>query len=119
MIMATKEFPLIPRDVNPVNTKYRVIGTQIPVPESIKVLKRLRDIEPRSMGGQPPVIWHHGKDFVVHDAYGNRWLDFSSGVLVTSCGHGRKEIVQAIQDIAGQGLYHAYSFPTEIRLQLV
>jgi 4-aminobutyrate aminotransferase-like enzyme len=71
------------------------------------------------MGGQPPVIWHHGEDFVVHDAYENKWLDFSSGVLVTSSGHGRKEIVEAIQKITQQGLYHAYCFPTEIRLQLV
>jgi len=117
--MATKEFPLIPRDVTPVDTVHRTICTQIPVPESIPVLKRLRDIEPRSMGGQPPVIWHHGKDFAVHDGYGNKWLDFSSGVLVTSSGHGRPEIIEAIQDIAGQGLYHAYCFPTEIRLQLV
>ena len=89
--MATKEFPLIPRDVIPVDTDYRTICTQIPVPESIPILKRLRDIEPRSMGGQPPVIWHHGEDFTVHDRYGNKWLDFSSGVLVTSSGHGRRD----------------------------
>lgn len=117
--MATKEFPLVPREVTAVDTKYRTIQTKIPVPESIPLLERLRDIEPRSMGGQPPVVWHHGKDFIVHDRYGNRWLDFSSGVLVTSSGHGREEIVKAIQEIAGQGLYHAYCFPTEIRLELV
>lgn len=117
--MATKEFPLIPRDVTPVETEYRRIKTQIPVPESIEVLQTLRDLEPRSMGGQPPVVWAGGDGFCVRDAYGNQWLDFSSGVLVTSSGHGRKEIVQAIQKMAGQGLYHAYCFPTEIRAKLV
>jgi 4-aminobutyrate aminotransferase-like enzyme len=117
--MATKEFPLVPRQVPEVNTRFRTIQTAIPVPQSVETLRRLRLIEPRSMGGQPPVIWDHGDNFVVCDPYGNRWLDFSSGVLVTSSGHGRREIVKAIQDHAGQGLYHAYCFPTEIRLKLV
>ena len=117
--MATKEFPLVPEAVEPVKTKYRTICTKIPVPESVAALKRLRELEPRSMGGQPPVLWHHGQGFTISDRYGNTWLDFSSGVLVTSSGHGRKEIAQAIANMAGQGMYHAYCFPTEIRLKLV
>jgi len=117
--VATKEFPLEPKPVAPVKTKYRTICTQIPVPESIKLLKKLRDIEPRSMGGQPPVIWDHGNDFTISDPYGNKWLDFSAGVLVTSSGHGRPEIVKAIQEMAGRGMYHAYCFPTEVRIKLI
>lgn len=117
--MATKEFPLVPEQVAPVETKYRKICTQIPVPESIPTLEKLRDIEPRSMGGQPPIIWDHGDGFTVSDAYGNTWLDFSAGVLVTSSGHGRKEICDAIKDMAEQGMYHAYCFPTEVRVKLV
>jgi len=117
--MATKEFPLVPEQVPPVDTKYRKICTSIPVPESIETLKKLRDLEPRSMGGQPPVVWHRGEGVCICDAYGNKWLDFSSGVLVTSSGHGRKEIIEAICNMAAQGLYHAYSFPVEIRVKLV
>lgn len=117
--MATKEFPLTPETVEPVKTEYRNIHTQVPVPESIPLLKKLRDLEPRSMGGQPPIIWDHGQGFTISDPYGNTWLDFSAGVLVTSSGHGREEIVKAIRDMAGKGLYHAYCFPTEIRAKLV
>jgi 4-aminobutyrate aminotransferase-like enzyme len=117
--MATRDFSLVPREVEKVNTRYRKMVTRFPVPESIEKLKRLRDLEPRSMGGQPPVMWHHGRNFVVCDPYGNQWLDFSSGVLVTASGHGRRPIIQAIQETAGQGLYHSYCFPTEIRLNLV
>ena len=117
--MATKEFPLVPESVAPVKTKYRTICTQIPVPESIKLLEKLRNLEPRSMGGLPPVIWDHGEDCTISDLYGNKWLDFSSGVLVTSSGHARPEIVKAIQDMAGRGMYHAYCFPTEIRIKLI
>jgi 4-aminobutyrate aminotransferase-like enzyme len=117
--MATKEFSLDPVDVAPVKTQYRNIQTAIPVPESVPRLKEMRALEPRSMGGQPPVIWHTGDHCTVSDAYGNTWLDFSSGVLVTNSGHGRKEIADAICETARQSLYHAYCFPTDERLQLV
>ena len=117
--MATKEFPLISQQVEPVSTRYRKIQTQIPVPESIEMLERLRELEPRSMGGQPPIVWQRGEGASVMDPYGNVWIDFSSGVLVAVSGHGRKEIVDAIRETALQGLYHAYCFPTEIRLKLI
>ncbi len=117
--MATKEFPLTPVQVDPVETKYRKITTQIPVPESIETLELLRDLEPRSFGGQPPIIWDHGEGFCIGDKYGNKWLDFSAGVLVASSGHGRPEICKAISAMADQGMYHSYAFPTEIRAKLV
>jgi 4-aminobutyrate aminotransferase-like enzyme len=117
--MATKEFPLTPEKVAPVKTRHRKIVTKIPVPKSIPMLKKLRDVEPRSMGGQPPIVWDHGKKFYVCDKYGNQWLDFSAGVLVTSSGHGHPKIRKAISKMAEQGLYHAYGFPTEIRTKLV
>lgn len=117
--MATKEFPLIPEQVETVKTAYRTIVTAIPVPESVELLKKMRETEPRSMGGQPPVIWDHGEGFTISDPYGNTWIDFSSGVLVTSSGHGRQEIVDAIAGMARHGLYHAYCFPTRIRAELV
>lgn len=117
--MATKEFSLKPVDVPPVKTAYRTIQTAIPVPESVPRLEEMRALEPRSMGGQPPVIWHGGDGCTVSDAYGNTWLDFSSGVLVTNSGHGRKEIADAICKTARQSLYHAYCFPTDERLELV
>jgi 4-aminobutyrate aminotransferase/(S)-3-amino-2-methylpropionate transaminase len=69
------------------------------------------------MGGQPPVIWSSGEGAILRDPYGNQWIDFSSGVLVTSVGHGHPKVVQAIQNQA-HNLYHAYCFPTEIRARL-
>lgn len=113
------EFPLTPVRVDAVETPYRRICTDIPVPESIPLLQRLRAHEPRSMGGQPPIVWQRGEGVCVCDPYGNRWLDFSSGVLVTASGHGHPDIVAALTATAGKGLYHAYCFPTEIRARIV
>jgi 4-aminobutyrate aminotransferase-like enzyme len=116
--MAGKSFPLEPQPTTPVHTANRRMVTPLPVPESLPHLLRMRDTEPRSMGGQPPVVWHRASGVHVFDAWGNQWLDFSSGVLVTSAGHGRPEIAAAIVETAQRSLHHAYCFPTEIRLEL-
>ncbi|MEI6914860.1 MAG: aspartate aminotransferase family protein [Armatimonadota bacterium] len=116
--MATKEFPLTPETVERVDTRYRRILTQIPVPESIPTLQKLRDTEPRSMGGQPPIVWDSGEGSFVRDPYGNQWIDFSSGVLVTSVGHSHPKVVQAMREVLDKHLYHAYCFPTDVRAQL-
>ena len=82
-----REFDITPRDVPRVDTKYRRIVSKLPHPESVPVLEALRTYEPTSMRGQPPVVWDRAEDVQVHDGYGNMWLDWSSGVLVTNAGH--------------------------------
>jgi len=111
-------YPLAPRKVPLVETEYRSIRTPIPVPESLPILERLRAVEPVSMSGQPLVVWERAEGVNVYDRWGNRWLDFSSGVLVTNAGHGRREIIQAIVSQAQHGLLHNYCFPSAIRARL-
>ena len=110
---------LTPRKVPTVQTKFRRIATEIPVPESIPILQKLRRFEPLSMGGQPPILWDRAEGVQVYDRWGNRWLDWSSGVLVTNAGHGHPKIRRAILDQVNHGLLHNYCFPSEIRAQLV
>jgi len=116
--MASKSYPLTPKQVTPVNTAFRRIQGQFPVPESIPLLEEQRRYEPRSMEGQPPVVWDRAEGFQVYDKYGNKWLDFSSGVLITNAGHGRKEIAKAIIAQARKGLLTHYCFPAEPRAEL-
>jgi len=101
-----------------VQTQYRRIVTELPVPESLPLLADAQRYEPRSMGGQPPIVWDRAEGFSVYDAWGNQWLDFSSGVLVTNAGHGRKEIADAIICQTQHGLLHNYCFPGEPRIRL-
>ena len=51
-------FTHTPKAVSPVSTEYREIKTMIPVPESIPLLKRMYELESRSMHGQMPIIWN-------------------------------------------------------------
>ena len=116
--MASRTFPTQPKNVKPVKTPYRIIRTQIPVPESIPVLETLRAHEPISMSGQPAIVWDSAEGCLVRDRWGNQWLDWSSGVLVANAGHGRKEIVEAIVKQANSPLLHNYCFPNEPRANL-
>lgn len=111
-------YSLTPVDVPHVETKYRTIKTKIPVPESIPIFEALTASEPKSMMGQPPVIWHKADDFTVCDKWGNRWIDWSSCVLVSNTGHGRQEIKDALMKIIDQGLLSTYVFVHEQRAEL-
>jgi 4-aminobutyrate aminotransferase / (S)-3-amino-2-methylpropionate transaminase / 5-aminovalerate transaminase len=112
-------FPQTPRVVPRVETRYRRIVTDLPVPESIPLLESLHSHEIRAMQGQPPVVWDHAEGFQVYDKWGNCWIDWSSGVLITNAGHGRKEIADAIAAQAQHHLLTNYCFPHESRARLV
>jgi 4-aminobutyrate aminotransferase-like enzyme len=113
-----REFSITPQKVPRIETKYRRIATPLPHPDSVATLEDLRRCEPQSMRGQPPLVWDRAEDIFVFDKYGNRWLDWSSGVLVTNAGHGAPEIKQAIIDQVQSGLLHNYCFPSEERAAL-
>jgi 4-aminobutyrate aminotransferase-like enzyme len=108
-------YSLKPVKVNKISTKYRTIKTSLPVPQSLPIFRALEKSEPRSMMGQPPIIWHKAEDFTVSDKWGNRWIDWSSGVLITNAGHGRKEIRRALKDVIDRGLLASYVFIHEQR----
>lgn len=111
-------FPITPKKVAHVHTKYRTIQTSLPVPESLPILEEMHKYEPLSMSGLPPIVWKTGENFMVHDYWGNRWIDWSSGVLVTNVGHGRKEMINAIVEQAKSGLLTNYLFPHKLRGKL-
>jgi 4-aminobutyrate aminotransferase / (S)-3-amino-2-methylpropionate transaminase / 5-aminovalerate transaminase len=113
-----KEFSITPVTVEPVATKYRTIKTALPHPDSVPTLEKLRRFEPMSMRGMPPIVWDRAEDYFVYDKHGNRWLDWSSGVLVTNAGHGPKEVREAIIAQVQSGLLHNYVFPSEERAEL-
>jgi 4-aminobutyrate aminotransferase-like enzyme len=115
--LMSKAFDLVPRKVPKVKTKYRRIVTEIPSTESIPLLKKLYQLEPFSMQGQPPIIWDRAEGINVYDPYGNKFLDFSSGVLVANAGHGRHEIRKAIEKVLHKPLLHNYCFPSLERLR--
>lgn len=116
--MADHKYSLVPQAVPQVETAYRRIVTKLPVPESLPIFARLSAYEPISMQGQPPVVWDRAEGFQVHDRWGNRWIDWSSCVLVANVGHGRPEIRAAMQRVMDKPLLSTYVFAHEQRAEL-
>jgi 4-aminobutyrate aminotransferase-like enzyme len=71
------------------------------------------------MAGQPPIIWHKAEGATISDRWGNRWIDWSSGVLITNAGHGHPAICKAIREALDRPLLATYVFPHEGRATLV
>ena len=112
------EYDLTPVSVPKIKTRFRTIQTAIPVPESLPVFQKLLQSEPRSMSGQPPILWHKAEGSLISDRWGNRWIDWSSGVLITNAGHGHPAICAAIRKELDQPLLATYVFPHEGRAEL-
>ncbi len=118
--MATfkRKYALTPVDVPKVETKHRRIVTKLPVPESLPIFEMMEKYEPISMQGQPPVVIDRAEGYYVFDKWGNKWLDWSSGVLISNVGNGNKAIVKALKEVVERPLLSTYVFPHEGRAKL-
>ena len=105
-------------DVPHVETKHRRICTPIPNKESIAMIEEMEKYETYSNMGQPLVIWHHTEDgYKVCDPFGNKWIDFSSAILITNAGHANPAIQEAVHKVVDKPMMAAYLFPTEERIE--
>lgn len=107
-----------PKNISPVCTAWRQILSPLPHPEAVPILERMAAHEPRAVLGQPPVIWHRAEGCQIEDPWGNRWLDWTSGVLVANAGHGRAEVAAVMTEMANRPLHFSYCFPTAERAEL-
>ncbi len=65
-----------------------------------------------------PVAFESGYGCTLKDVDGNTYIDFSSGIYVTTLGHCHPKIVEAIQK-ATATLMNCHDFTTEVKTRLV
>ena len=65
-----------------------------------------------------PVVFEKGYGCTLTDVDGNTYLDFSSGIYVTTLGHCHPKVTEAVQKAAGQ-LMNCHDFTTPMKLQLL
>ncbi|HOE97910.1 MAG TPA: aspartate aminotransferase family protein [Candidatus Sumerlaeota bacterium] len=65
-----------------------------------------------------PVTFESGEGCVLRDVDGNRYIDFSSGIYVTTLGHCHPKVSEAIARYA-RTLMNAHDFTTPIKTALV
>jgi len=93
------------------------VKTPIPGPNSLKYRALSEKYESRCLNFQAPIVWDHAEGVTVWDVDGNRFIDWTSGVLVTNVGHSHPKLALAIADQAKR-LMNCYDFPTVERITL-
>lgn len=78
------------------------IKTAVPGPNAKRVLDGDERYISPSYTRSYPLVAKQGRGVVVIDADGNEFLDFSSGIAVTSTGHCHPNVVAAIQQQAAE-----------------
>lgn len=65
-----------------------------------------------------PVAFESGFGCVLRDVDGNEYIDFSSGIYVTTLGHCHPKVTEAVRKYAGT-LMNAHDFTTPIKARLM
>ncbi|KAB1640474.1 4-aminobutyrate--2-oxoglutarate transaminase [Gulosibacter chungangensis] len=78
----------------------RKIVTEIPGPKSEALKERRQQYVSASVGSALPVYVEQADGAILRDVDGNQFIDFGSGIGVTTVGNSNPKVVKAIQDAA-------------------
>ena len=97
-----------------------LVTDTIPGPKSKELHARAAKYY-RGLSGQVklfPVAFERGSGCMLEDVDGNQYIDFSSGIYVTTLGHCHPKISEGVAKYAKQ-LMNAHDFTTEIKVRLL
>ncbi len=92
------------------------IKTPIPGPQSQSLMDVWHRCEADVVGYQAPIVWKSARGCVVEDVDDNRFIDWTSGVLVTNVGHCHPHLVAAVQR-AAEDLLNNYECANTWRIE--
>lgn len=98
----------------------QLVSSELPGPKSRATHARAAKIM-KGYSGQVklfPVVFEKGHGVTLTDVDGNAYLDFSSGIYVTTLGHCHPKVTEAVRKYAGQ-LMNCHDFTTPIKLKLL
>ncbi len=90
----------------------------LPGPQARQIIERDAHSVSPSYGRPYPLAVSHGRGSEVWDVDGNRFIDFTAGIAVTSTGHSHPAVVQAIKDAADKFLHISSDFYHERMVKL-
>ena len=97
-----------------------LVTKEIPGPKSQELHARAA-AHYRGISGQVrlfPVAFERGQGCMLEDVDGNQYIDFSSGIYVTTLGHCHPKISEAVATYAHK-LMNAHDFTTEVKVKLL
>ena len=80
----------------------RHVLTDIPGPRSVELMQRRRAALPAGVGTTLPVFAARADGGIVQDVDGNRFVDFASGIAVTTVGAAAPRVVAAVTEQVAQ-----------------
>jgi len=98
----------------------RIVSAEVPGPKSKEMHGRASAIM-KGYSSQVtlfPVVFEKGHGCTLTDVDGNTYLDFSSGIYVTTLGHCHPKVTEAVRKMAGQ-LMNCHDFTTPVKLELL
>lgn len=101
-------------------TKHPHMVTKAPGPKSKALHDRCTKYF-KGLSGQVklfPVAFESGRGCILKDVDGNEYIDFSSGIYVTTLGHCHPKISEAVAKAAHQ-LMNAHDFTTPVKTELM
>src|ERR1017187_8950080 len=100
--------------------RYPHVVTEVPGPRSQQLHQRAAHFM-KGYSSQVtlcPVVFESGHGCTLTDVDGNTYLDFSSGIYVTTLGHCHPKISEAVAHWAGR-LMNCHDFNTPIKVALL
>lgn len=97
-----------------------VITTELPGPKSREQHARASNLM-KGLSGQVrlfPVTFEKGLGCTMEDVDGNKYIDFSSGIYVTTLGHCHPKVSEAVAK-AAHTLMNAHDFTTPVKVKLL
>ncbi len=97
-----------------------LVTKDIPGPKSQELHARAA-AHYRGISGQVrlfPVAFERGQGCMLEDVDGNQYIDFSSGIYVTTLGHCHPKVSEAVATYARK-LMNAHDFTTEVKVKLL
>lgn len=84
---------------------YPLIKTALPGPKAKAIVDRDRAFTSHAYLKEYPLAIARGEGVMVEDVDGNRFLDFMSGIAVSSTGYGHPKVIAAVQEAAANFLH--------------
>ncbi|RME77796.1 MAG: acetyl ornithine aminotransferase family protein [Chloroflexi bacterium] len=94
------------------------IITELPGPKARALLERDAQVVSPSYPRDYPFVMDHGRGAEVWDVDGNRFIDFSAGIAVTSTGHAHPQVVEAIRTASEKFLHISSDYYHELQVKL-
>lgn len=92
------------------------VKTKLPGPKSSAIINRWGKVEAKTTGFQAPIAVDRGRGAIIYDADENKFIDWTSGVLVTNIGHCHPKLVEKLGESTAKML-NCYEYPTEYRVR--